>query len=362
MHALYSKVIPLALTENPAPVLQAWHELVNALARIQIVPDRFSLTRPSLARPGAAEAAIWKASRPVIARYQQQVPLDAPAWEYLKLLGDALVRCEDSRRLLLTRFHYDARHGVLYSKRVLVRPYREAALDTLLHYRQYENVFHSCLLAVRAAQQAGHNLQNTLQVAVRAMRTALFEGIEWQIMFSHQFASAACLEITTLMLAGWVRPQLRMYPSHRKALSESGEPRTVLEGWLPGWVWDATHDGVQTPRELVKAVRHRLDAVRQKSPRRTRATIHSQGQSAQRSRRQSQPRALEGWQSQEEMRLDCSASKERVKLSTKESLVLELRLQGWKIREIAAQPGVEVGTIKREIFRAKTKLAKAKHR
>jgi DNA-directed RNA polymerase specialized sigma24 family protein len=62
------------------------------------------------------------------------------------------------------------------------------------------------------------------------------------------------------------------------------------------------------------------------------------------------------------MRLDCSASKERVKLSTKESLVLELRLQGWKIREIAAQPGVEVGTIKREIFRAKTKLAKAKHR
>jgi DNA-directed RNA polymerase specialized sigma24 family protein len=38
--------------------------------------------------------------------------------------------------------------------------------------------------------------------------------------------------------------------------------------------------------------------------------------------------------------------------------VLELRQQGWKFREIAAQRGVSIGAIKREKARAEAKLAK----
>ena len=65
---------------------------------------------------------------------------------------------------------------------------------------------------------------------------------------------------------------------------------------------------------------------------------------------------------QEAIRLDINTLKERVKLSPAELRVLELRQQGWKIREIAAQRGVKDGTVKREIFRIKTKLANARKR
>jgi DNA-binding NarL/FixJ family response regulator len=145
-------------------------------------------------------------------------------------------------------------------------------------------------------------------------------------------------------------------------LSEFGDPRTVLLEFLRGYIRGAHHDGAHTPGELVKAVRRCLDKTVKKAYRRARSSQQSQGESSQRSRRKHQPKALETWEAQEAIRLDVNTLKESAKLSAKESLVLELQQQGWKIREIAARRGVKVGTVKRETNRIKKKLAAARNR
>jgi DNA-binding NarL/FixJ family response regulator len=153
-----------------------------------------------------------------------------------------------------------------------------------------------------------------------------------------------------------------MFSSHRMVLSEFGDPRTVLRELLRGWIWDVHHGGAQTPGELLKGVRHCLDKVRKKSSRGARSPRQSQGQSSQRSRRKQQPKALETWEVQEAIRLDVNTLKESAKLSAKQSLVWELKQQGWKNREIAARRGVTVGTVKQETNRIKKKLADARNR
>ena len=100
VHALCVLVLPLALNEDPTSLFHAWHNLVTTLAQIPIAPDRFALSNMPLASQVAAEAAIWKAYYPAIARYQQQVSLDAPAWEFLKLFKDANERRDYSAFLL----------------------------------------------------------------------------------------------------------------------------------------------------------------------------------------------------------------------------------------------------------------------
>src|SRR5262249_38976015 len=145
-------------------------------------------------------------------------------------------------------------------------------------------------------------------------------------------------------------------------LSEFGDPRTMLLAWLPGYIEGAHHDGAHTPGALVKAVRRCLDKTVKKAYRRARSSQQSQGESSQRARRKHYPKALETWETQEAIRLDVNTLKENAKLGAKESLVWELRQQGWKIREIAAHRRVTVGTVKKDINRIMKKFAAARNR
>src|SRR5262249_52644919 len=175
-----------------------------------------------------------------------------------------------------------------------------------LRFERYRRMWLAGFQGPAAADPQG-DLVTILGETVLEMGQAMVEARVWQTLAALDIPVAAVQSWATKAGAGWVRPQLRMYASHRKVFSEFGDPRTFLMEWLPEWVWQARQDGAYAPNELLKMVRRRLDKTRQKSPRRTRATTRLQGPTAKRSRRQPRPSAQATWTGQEEARLDVSA-------------------------------------------------------
>jgi len=328
---------------DPTLLEKADHELGIAVARIAVEARRRA---PS--SPVAGEAAIWCAYYAAVRRYEQRVSLVPSAVEFLARLNGAIMQRRYYRRFLRSH-HVDIRRGVWRSLPVPASVHKEAILLHTFSHQWYQGILQNGLLAVLQAQRAWQDPQSTLRAGALAMRHTFLQGLAWQIGYCRHIPIPQVQDWATLALSGWVRPQIRVYPCHRQALREFGEaPRTVLLEWLPEWVCEAFHNGVQTPTELLETVRRYLDKVRPKAPRRTRSTPQSQGQNPKRPRRPQQPLALETWAVQEATLLDVSALQASTKLSPKESLVLGLRNQGWKLREIAAQRGVDVGTIKKE--------------
>jgi hypothetical protein len=364
VRTLFERIWFIVWAADPRPLSIAWHKFTVTTFEVIVHIQRTHQRSTSPASHVECAAAVWRAYFSGVRQYEAHPNEGSRALEFYMLLIRAIAMRRHYRRYLQQRFHFDVRRG----KRRGPKLSRGTSYDLMLFtqgvifYSLYEGVFHACLQAVSKAQEERKDLLTTLREAVTAMREALFQSMA-EFMMRTLKSSLPWMEAAAMMnLSGWVRPQIRMYWSNLKALSEVGDPRTVLAECLPGWVWDATHNGVDLPSELLKTVRHSLDAMRQKSSRGARSIPQSQGQNSQRSRRKQQPKALETWQAQEEMRLDVSALKENAKLSPMESLVWELRQQGWKVREIAAERGVDIGTIKTEIFRIKAKLAKAQRR
>jgi DNA-binding CsgD family transcriptional regulator len=344
-------------------VFQAWHELVTTLAQIAIAPDRFAPSQTPVASQVASEAAIWEAYRPAIARYQQQVSLDAPAWEFLKLLGDADKR-RDYCAFLLTRFGIDAQQGIYHNYDALSPSDKPKALSALLDYWNQQAIVHSCLRAVGTAQQAGHDLQRTLQAAVLAMREAVFDGIAQQSIWLHTVANSARPEVTTRMLAGWVRPQIRMYPSVRSALGAEGEPRTILCERLPAYVLEAHREGARETGELLESVRRLINqsrrTQRKRSPNNAPEPILERLE-ARRTSKQHAPSELEEWHIRQEVSQQLDALIQCTPLSPREVEFLSLSRSGLSYSAIASQKGIKVGTVKKVMFRAKERLSKTAH-
>ena len=71
-----------------------------------------------------------------------------------------------------------------------------------------------------------------------------------------------------LAFAGWMRRQIRLYPSVRAALGTVGDPRTVLLQRLGGDVLEAFHAGGSTLDEWVKYVQRLVDQTRRTQPKR----------------------------------------------------------------------------------------------
>jgi DNA-binding NarL/FixJ family response regulator len=172
------------------------------------------------------------------------------------------------------------------------------------------------------------------------------------------------VEIAALSLGGYARPYIKLFPSVRRALGDTGEPRTVLLERLPGYISEASRGGARDICELLESVGRFVNQTR-----RTRAkrSLHHapepvlEALEGQRRRQQHAPSALEEWYAQQEALQCLDALIPRAGLSPREAEFLSLRRSRLSYSAIASQKGVKVGTVKTTMFRAKKKLRKTAH-
>ena len=309
------------------------------------------------------EARRWRVYQNGRARYEDLAKTVSPFLEFMVLLrGYAIPMRRLYRRDLRRRFHCDVRRWRSRGPRhrSLSKAEVEAMGEVVDAYHIGDDMFISALMAVKTAERGGRNCEEACIEAVTAMRRAMFEStIE---STANRIVSEDPLESrdATMQLAGWVRSQIRLFPSHRAVLRTASDLHTVFSGILPELVSSAYRDNGGPPSELLQTVRRRVDQLRQRSPRRGRPPQHDSKRDTIEASKQHPAATLEDWQAQEELRLNVKQLTVDAKLSPQEARVLDLRVDGQKFKDIAADLGVTLGTVTQQFYRAQKKLKKSR--
>src|SRR5262249_7448172 len=125
-------------------------------------------------------------------------------------------------------------------------------------------ILYAGLVAGCRACQAGATVPEMVECATLAMRQMWFDSLPLQNAWLMAVPIPEIRAVGALASAGWIRPQIKLYPSVRAALGTEGDPRTVLLKRLTGDVFKAFHAGGKTPGEWVKHVQRSVDRVRRK--------------------------------------------------------------------------------------------------
>jgi len=165
-----------------------------------------------------------------------------------------------------------------------------------------------------------------------------------------------------LAFAGWIRRQIKLYPSVRAALGTVEDPRTVLLKRLGGDVLEAFRAGGSTLDEWVKHVQRLVDQTRRTRPKRglnQAPEFVLESHHAHREHKQHAPNVLEEWCAKQEALQRLEALIPQAGLSPREAEVLALQRAGLSHRQIASKLGKKKGSVKQWTFRAHKKLRKA---
>jgi hypothetical protein len=310
------------------------------------------------------QVGIWRIFRRGQKQYETHANHAHPAVELVTHLGEATYWRRVYRRYLRQRF------GILASSRGFdglstSRSFSPDEMDEMTTavamYLFCDTKFYACLLSACAAQACGADTHGIVTAALDGARAVLgaFSSLVAQIMASPR---ARQRDEAILSMAGVLRPHLRMYPSVRWALGQTGDPRTVFLERLPDIVWQAYCAGARDMSELLESVRRLVNQVRRKQ---SKKTLHHTPEPVRERLaghpHQKNPGELEEWVARQEALQHLDALISRANLSPGEAEFLALHRRGLSYSAIASQKGVVVGTVKTTMFRAYVKLRNAAH-
>ena len=335
--------------------LEAWDAYLIAAASVR----RLAVATVIEAQQAAQKA--WEANR-----------LGGQRYTVLSSGIDPLVECKvafikaiDHRRLyrryLRQCFRFDPRRGVWLPGKHPPQNGPEAACFTQgIHlYDFFTRMFLAGVDAVDSTQCDDPALFRRVADAMRGVLLGELPDI-----FARGLHSPYAFEVegAALSMAGKVRPGIRIYPSVRKALGESGEPRTVLLGRLPAYVLEVHQTGARGVSELLQGVRRRVDQTRQTLAKRP---LHHLPEpmleklEGQRHETQHAASELEEWYAKQEYLQRLDEIIPRAGLSRRQAQVQELIRAGLSHSDISSQLGIALGSVKQHTFRAYRKLRKA---
>jgi DNA-binding CsgD family transcriptional regulator len=347
----------LARYGDPRPFLDAKKALTLALAALQALPS------PEACAPITsmkASISLWRKVAVARQAYETQLTCHPHAAEFLWLLEEAIVGHRWARRAL-RRVGLVCRGGaVRFLRRLPAAP--AAALEPYCAYRRYALIVQAGLCAGCAAYLAGEGVPAIVQRATLAMRQMWFDSLPLQPAWLMAVPIPEVQAVGALACAGWIRPQIRLYPSVRAALGIAGDPRTVLLERLAGDVFEAFHAGGNTPDAWVKHVRRVVDQTRRMQPKRSLTRAPEAGLESRHTRRkptQPAPSMLEEWYAKQEARQRLEALIPQAGLSPREAEVLLLQRAGLTHAQIASTLGKAKGSVKQWTFRVHKKLRNA---
>jgi DNA-binding CsgD family transcriptional regulator len=307
-----------------------------------------------------ASISIWRKIAAARQDYETQLTLHPHAAEFLWFLDEAITGRRWARRAL-RRAGLVCRGGAVRFLRWL-HAAPAAALKPYFAYRRYEWILQAGLCAGYAAYQAGEDVSATVQRATLAMRQMWFNSLPLQHALLMAVPIPEVQAVGALAFAGWMRPQIRLYPSVRAALGTAGDPRTVLLKRLGGDVLEAFHAGGRTPDEWVQHVQRLVDQTRQTQPKRGldhAPEVVLESLNARREHKQHAPSVLEEWYAKQEALQHLEALIPRAGLSPREAEVWSLQCAGLSHAQIASKLGRAKGSVKQWTSRAHKKLRKA---
>ena len=303
----------------------------------------------------------WEAERLGGRRYTARTAGVEPLIEAQGLFCVAIYQRMEYHRDLRQRFRFECRGGVwLPGKRPPQNGHEAAYFTQTIHlYDFFTRIF---LAGVEAVDVTRRDDPGCFTAATAAMRAVLLEDLP--DIFARGLDSPYEFERigAALSMAGKVRPAIRMYPSVRKALGESGEPRTVLLGRLPADVLEAHRAGARGVSELLQGVRRLVGQTRQTLAKRVIRPLPEPMLERLEGQPHHTPYAvneLEEWYAKQERLQDLNKRILRAGLSRRQEEVLALRRAGYSHADIAAQLGISLGAVKQHAFRGSGKISNA---
>lgn len=262
------------------------------------------------------------------------------------------------RRQLRQWFRVDMqRDRVLRKNPFPLLPKERELFDvTFQSYWQYEVAFCTCLAAMLKAKKEGRRRVEIAETGVQAMADLLQDRPRF-IALTLDAPDVASQERATILLSGFIKPQIRLYGSLRRVLGEAGDPRTVLNEMLPGFVTEAYRAGTKDTGALVRHVRRLLDQTRRKGRKKAQHNVpEPESLEARRTRKRNAPDQMEEWYTKQEAAGLLEALIPRARLSPGEAEYLSLHRRGLSYSAIATQKKVHRGTVSKTLSRATQKL------
>jgi RNA polymerase sigma factor (sigma-70 family) len=336
-------------------VQAAWRAYLTALSSVVRPP-----AGAALAVQVRTMLAVWKAIHMGVQRYSALVQGIEPLVECTGFFTVAIQGRKLWRQYLRHRFRFELRSGVWLPGARQPRNGHEGAYLTCATqmYDFYTRIF---LAGIDAVDPARRDDPALFTYAADAMRAALGElpaVVARDLHSPYAFQG----EMAALSLGGYARPHIRLFPSVRRALGDTGEPRTVLLERLPGYIAEASRGGARDICELLESVGRLFNQTRRTQAKRS---LHHapepvlEALEGHRQKKQHAPSALEEWYAQQEALQRLDALILHAGLSPRQIEILSLVRAGLSHSDIAFQIGINRGTVKQHIHRAQAKLRKA---
>jgi len=327
----------------------AWQAYFTACSSERGLPA----SATSIEHQRAAQRA-WQAERLGGERYAALIASVEPLLETQGFFFTAVHMRRDYRRYLRLRFGFEVRRGVWLSRKRPPKDSMEAAYLTnaTLFYDFWTRIF---LAGIDAIDVTQHDDPAPFARAADAMRMVLLEGVVDVVMSNLDSPYEFQREGAVLSLAGKTRLGISLRQSHslRKALGEAGNPYIRLDVILPEYVQNTYSGRAQNFQGLAKTVRTKIGQLRQKppSPRKRRAQEEAPSLAEDET-------VSAQWEARQQL-ADLAA---RAPLSPQERAMFDLRyIRGMKYREIAAIQQCSLNTVRKTLYRIKTKLAQVDH-
>jgi DNA-binding CsgD family transcriptional regulator len=336
-------VATLCAQADPQPILQARHTFLTAVRAIPVTSEAVTpLPRAVPVQQAQQTLPLWRAYEGHAHTYRQQVGQASPAWEFWLLLQHTWLLREYNAYLLRARDGFDVTHWHWWPGFYpLTAEAWTAHRLTRSHYETCTHILRSGALTLLTGLEERLPLLAALQRAAHTMREAELTSLLAGLIGLSARPPSTVQRWAQAALACWVRVQIRVFPSLRKALAAQQISERHLVEFLIERVGHVLQAGVDTPHVLVADVQRAINALRQTGRPRGRP----RGRALTPTRLTSDPKdldqaALQTWRDTEHIqRLEAPVSLDGITLTPQEQRVWDLYIHGETSQDIAQKLG-----------------------